>query len=119
MRYTVEESLEEVRKRTERVRRRRERRRLGFFSFGVCTLLLLLTLNLAASPLTPADGSEASAMGSFLLEAKNGGIVAALILAVLLAVLVTLLFLRKRRSDPPEQAVRKPNEHTDGGKNHE
>ena len=119
MRYTVKESLEEVRKRTERVRRRRERKRLGFFSFGVCALLLLLTLNLATSPLTPADGSEASAMGSFLLEAKNGGIVAALILAVLLAALVTLLFLRKRRSKPPEQAVRKPDEHTDGGKNHE
>ena len=117
MRYTVKESMEEVRKRAERVRRRRERKRLGLFSLGACALLLILTLNLATSPLTPADGS--SDMGSFLLEAKNGGIVAALILAVLLVVLITLFFLRKRRNEPPEQSARKSNQHTEGGKNHE
>lgn len=119
MLYTVPESMEEILARTERVRRRRERKRLGFLSLGICALLLVLTVSLATAPVTPPDGSEASAMGSFLLEAQNGGIVAAVILAFFLGVLITLLFIRKRRIEPPESPVEKSDEHTDGGNNHE
>lgn len=119
MLYTVPESLEKIQARTELVRRKRERKRLGFLSLGVCALLLILTLSLATAPLTPPDGSETSAMGSFLLEAKNGGIFAAIILAFFLGVLITLLFIRKRRIEPPESPVQKSEENTDGGKNHD
>lgn len=119
MHYTVPESMQEVLTRAERVRRKRERKRLSLFSIGVCALMLVLTLSLATAPLAPPDGSEASAMGSFLLEAKSGGIVAAIIIAFFLGVLITLLFIRKRRIEPPESHVQKSDEHKDGGENHE
>ena len=41
--------------------------------------------------------SGAELMGSFLLEAKTGGILAALILAFLLGILAALLFIRRRQ----------------------
>ncbi len=110
MLYTVPESMKEIQARTERVRRKRERKRLGFFSLGVCVLLLVLTLSLATTPLTPPDGSGASVMGSFLLEAKTGGIVAAITLAFLLGVLITLLFIRGRRNEPPQSPGQKSDE---------
>lgn len=119
MRYTVPEAVREVLIRRERVRRKRERRRWGFFSIGVCAVLLFVTIRFAATPLAPPDASDASVMGSFLLPAESGGIAAAIVLGVLLAALLILFCIRKKRGMPPEEPKQPQNDDKDGGNDHE
>ena len=118
MKYTAKESLQEVLDRSERVKQERECRRLGFFSLGVCALLLTLTLALASVPDLPQSDSG-SAMGSFLLKAQTGGIVAAVVLAFTLGVLVTLLLIRRKKlestKNPESQAHTDNSQPKNGG----
>ena len=118
MRYTVPAAMKEIQIRRERVRRKRELRRLGFFSLSACVILLLLTIRLAAAPLPQPDASNASVMGSFLLPAESGGIVAAIALALLVAALLILFCIRKKRGTP-EEPKQEQNHDKDGGKDHE
>ena len=99
MKYTSSEAMKEVLSRRDQVRRKREQRRLAWCSASLFTLLLVLTLTAASMPIPTLDASNSSAMGSFLLEAKTGGIIAAVVLAFLLGVLITLLCIRKKRDN--------------------
>jgi len=102
MNYTSSEALEQVLERRDRLQRKREHRRLGWFSLGLCVVLLVLTLTVSSIPVTGHDGSGTATMGSFLLEEKAGGIFAVVVLAFLFGVLITLLCIRKRKT--PEKA---------------
>ena len=115
MKYTASESMKQVLDRRNQLKRKRERRRLALCSLSVCVLLVVLTLSVTSTPLVTQSGGNEAAMGSFLLEAQTGGIIAAVVLAFLLGVLITLLCIRKNRTreqtDVPEAAER----HENGG----
>ena len=114
MNFTSSEALEQVLDRRDRLRRNRNRRRLGWFSVGMCAVLLVLTLTVASTPLTGQSDPDADAMGSFLLEARTGGIFAAVVLAFLLGVLITLFCIRKKRNQREDHTESKKEEN--GGK---
>ena len=115
MKYTASESLRQVLSRRDQLKRKRERRRLALCSLSLCVLLVVLTLSVASTPIAAQSGGNEAAMGSFLLEAQTGGIIAAVVLAFLLGVLITLLCIRKNRTrehtDVPHDAER----HENGG----
>ena len=97
MKYTPDEALSEILRRSERVALRRKRRscqRLG----GICSALLaVLALSITVIPGKPAVTSAGSVYGSFLLSREAGGYVLIGLIAFALGVAVTLLCLRYRK----------------------
>lgn len=103
LKYTASEAMNEVLARRDQVRRKRERRRTALYGACVCAILVVLTLTGLGAKVSsgPNGGAGAEAMGSFLLEARTGGLLAVLILTAVLIVLAALLFLRHRRNREP------------------
>ena len=116
MKYTSSEALKKVLERRDRLQRKREQRRLGLFSLGLCAVLLVLTLAISSMPLPTREASCGGTMGSFLLEARTGGVLAAVVLAFLLGMLVTLSLLRGRKSKGRTQHPQADQQHENGGK---
>ena len=115
MNYTPKEALNEVLARRDRVRRQRERRRMTWYSVSVCAILVVLTLTVTSLPTVGQNVSGEEAMGSFLLEAKTGGILAALVLAFGLGILVALLWIQKKRGKSSQATPKKSQEDKNGG----
>lgn len=110
LKYSTSDALNEVLTRRNHVRRKREKRRLAWYCGSVCAILLVLTFTglwSNAGGGSYGGGGEgqsgAEHMGSFLLEAKTGGILAALILAFILGILAALLFIRRRKVFPKSE----------------
>ena len=97
MKYTPDEALSQILRRSERIALRRKRRscqRLG----GICsTLLAVLALSITVMPGRIAVTSAGSVYGSFLLSREAGGYVLIALIAFVLGVAVTLLCLRYRK----------------------
>ena len=97
MKYTPDEALSQILRRSERVALRRKRRscqRLG----GICSALLaVLVLGITVMPEKDAVTSADSVYGSFLLSREAGGYVLIALIAFVLGVTVTLLCLRYRK----------------------
>lgn len=115
MHYTPKEALNEVLARRDRVRRRRERRRLTWYSVSVCAILVVLTLTVTSLPTVGQNVTGEEAMGSFLLEAKTGGILAALVLAFALGIIFALLWIKKKRNSTSEEHPQKSQKEGNGG----
>ena len=110
MHYTIENSVREVRLRSEQVRKRRENRALGWFSLGICSILLILTLAATSAPKLPPGSEGSAATGSFLLSPEAGGYILAIVVAFALGVTVTLLALQRKRTKPPEEQTPQTND---------
>ena len=101
MKYTPDEAMSEILRRSERVALRRKRRscqRLG----GICSALLaVLVLGITVMPGKLAVTSAGSVYGSFLLSREAGGYVLFALIAFVLGVAVTLLcqHYRKKQED--------------------
>ena len=97
MKYTTEEALTEIMRRSEQVSIRRNHRacRRLSVSAGALMCLLVLVIGLFPSDGTVADGSV---YGAFLLSAEAGGYVLAAVIAFALGVVITLLCLRLRNT---------------------
>ena len=97
MKYTPDEALSQILRRSERIAWRRKRRscqRLG----GICSALLaVLALSITVIPGKPAVTSAGSVYGSFLLSREAGGYVLIALIAFVLGVAVTLLCLHYRK----------------------
>jgi ABC-type Fe3+ transport system permease subunit len=122
LKYSTSEAMNEILTRRDRIRRKRERRRTAWYSACVCVVLVMLTLTglgagAAVSPSGTGEGqSGLETMGSFLLETRTGGILAALILAFALGILAALIIIRRK------QGFQKPdpkNEFPEASKNNE
>ena len=94
MRYSIEETIREVEKRGERIRRKRVKR-MTQVSSGVA-LASLCALILSASRMICAHSVQmaGSAYGSFLLSGKAGGYVLVGVISFFAAVLLTVLAMR-------------------------
>lgn len=116
MRYTSSEAMEQIMERRNRLRKRREQRRLGWISVSLCAVVLVLTLAVSSAPVSPREGAGTAAMGSFLLDAGTGGIIASVVLAFLLGVLITLLCIRNRASRENRENFKDSQNVKNGGK---
>lgn len=104
MRYTSDEALSEILKRSEKIREKRRRRneRLLAGASGMLLIVLIVSITLLAGyTVNPATDSV---MGSFLLSAEAGGYILVAVLAFALGIAVTFLCLkiRERNKDNPD-----------------
>ena len=104
MKYTSEETVAEILRRSDRIALHRSRRIGHVLSGTSCLLALMLLLVICMLTGNRAQAPAESAFGSFLLSAEAGGYVLAAVLAFVLGVIITLLCIRKQK--PREKTVR-------------
>ncbi|MCR4771643.1 MAG: hypothetical protein K5855_04965 [Oscillospiraceae bacterium] len=93
MKYTTEDALTEIMRRSEIIVLHRNCRAL---SGAAGALLCVLAVVVALLPGTTGAASAGSVYGSFLLSQEAGGYVLAAVVAFALGIVVTLLCLRYR-----------------------
>ncbi len=99
MKYTTDEALAEVLRRSDQLVRRRDRRTCGRL-FGLTgALLAALVLVIAVLPGGGGSAPAESVYGAFLLSREAGGYVLAAVLAFALGVVITLLCLKQRQKN--------------------
>ena len=104
MKYTSEEALAEVMRRSDQIKLRRSRRNCRILS-GVSALLsVLLLLVIGNMPGGTYSAFTGTVYGSFLLSAASGGYVLTAVIAFVLGVCVALLCVKKKnvRTMPPK-----------------
>ena len=99
MKYTTEEALAEIMRRSDQIMIRRDRRACRRLSGAAGALLTALVLVIALLPETAATAYNGSVYGSFLLSAEAGGYVLAAVIAFALGVVITLLCLKQRQKN--------------------
>ena len=98
MKYTTEEALSEILRRSREAARVRSRRTCRMLSGLTASLLAVLMLVISAFSNRPAALPEGSIYGSFLLSQEAGGYVLAAVIAFVLGVAVTLFCLWYRKT---------------------
>lgn len=101
LKYTPDEALSQILRRSERIALRRKRRSCQRLT-GICSALLaVLVLGITVMPEKLAVTSAGSVYGSFLLSREAGGYVLIALIAFVLGVAVTLLcqHCRKKQED--------------------
>ena len=99
MKYTTEEALVEIMRRSDQIMIRRDRRACRRLSGAAGALLTALVLVIALLPETAATAYNGPVYGSFLLSAEAGGYVLAAVIAFALGVVITLLCLKQRQKN--------------------
>ena len=113
MKYTPDEALSQILRRSERIAWRRKRRscqRLG----GICSALLaVLALSITVIPGKNAVTSAGSVYGSFLLSREAGGYVLIALIAFVLGIVVTVLCLHYRKNEEIQQEAKVKEKHNE------
>ena len=119
MKYTAEEALTEILRRSERLVRRRNRWTDRLLAGSASALLAVLVLVISLIPGGSGAPHTAAVYGSFLLSAEAGGYVLASVIAFVLGIVFTLLCTRRKTPRKPagteKEAVHDESENT----NHE
>lgn len=104
MKYTSEEALTEIMRRSDRIALRRSRRSRRILSGVSALLTVLLLLVICHTPGATVSVFTGTVYGSFLLSAEAGGYVLTAVLAFVLGVSVTLLCVKKKNihTTPPK-----------------
>ena len=100
LKYSLEQSLQELSARSRRLRRKRKRQSLGALSAASLVLFaaLIVSVRTVAGRLSPE--AESSVLGAFVLPNAAGGYILAGVIAFVLGVIITLLCIRyKRKND--------------------
>ncbi len=100
MKYTKEDALKEIRRRSEIIRQKRERRTTKILTTtaGFTLVALFAVISIFSGSTISATQSE---YGAFIISAESGGYVLAAVLGFVLGVTITLLIkqLNKKNSD--------------------
>ncbi len=100
MKYSDEEALKEILKRSDKVVKKRNERTKAYLG-GACAVLFAALV--AAIALMPGgistDGTGETVYGAFLLGREAGGYVLAALVAFLLGIGITLYVIKKRKPD--------------------
>ena len=108
MKYTTQEAMQEIMRRSEAVSMKRYRRACQRLSAAAGTLLAALVLVIALLPGKAGSNSAGSVYGSFLLSEAAGGYVLAAVIAFVLGVVVTLYcFSRRNKAAEKKDTERK------------
>ncbi|MCR5684957.1 MAG: hypothetical protein K6G81_05975 [Lachnospiraceae bacterium] len=104
MKYTNEETVNEVLKRSSKVRKEREKRAERVLAGAGTALLAALIAVIAFLP-RAGEGAQAvgTVYGSFLLGREAGGYVLAAVIAFVLGIVVTLLLIKRRNHEQKRQ----------------
>lgn len=105
MKYTTDEALSEVMKRSKRVEIKRKRQISQIQSSAAVVLSLILLLVIAVLPSKSAVTVPGSVYGSFLLSQEAGGYVLVALIAFVIGILVTLICIRKNRERADEKSI--------------
>ena len=97
LKYTTEEALSEIMRRSEQIIIRRNRLACRALSGAAGALLAGLVLVIVLLPGETAVSYNGSVYGSFLLSQEAGGYVLAAVIAFVMGVIITLLYLRYRK----------------------
>lgn len=106
MKYSLEQSLQELSARSRRLRRKRKRESLGALSAASLVLIAALVVSVRTVAFRVGPGSESSVLGALVLPNAAGGYVLAGVIAFVLGAVVTLICVRykKGKSEITEQA---------------
>ena len=104
LKYSLEQSLQELSARSRRLRRKRKRESLGTLSAASLVLFAALVVSVRTVAGRLGPGAESSVLGAFVLPNAAGGYILAGVIAFVLGVIITLLCIRYRRrnDDTPE-----------------
>ena len=106
LKYTDQEALSEILKRSEKIIYKRERNARLILSSASGVLLLAIVLIIALLPGKMAEPAKDSVYGSFLLNAQAGGYVLAAVIAFALGITVALFCLKYRRKTNKKEVKR-------------
>ena len=110
MKYTSEEALTEIMRRSEQIMNlRRNRRACQRLSVAAGALFAVLVLVIAGMQGKPVLTSAGSVYGAFLLSQQGGGYVLASVIAFTLGVAVTLLCMKLKQSSQKRKENRHEN----------
>ena len=100
MKYTNEEMVSEILKRSDKVRDERRKRNSLYLGTASAVLLAALIAVIGFMPTGMSGGyTENTMYGAFLLGREAGGYVLAAVIAFVLGVTVTLLAVKRRGAD--------------------
>ncbi len=100
MKYTNEEMVSEILKRSDKVRDERRKRNNLYLGTASAVLLAALIAVIGFMPTGMSGGyAENTMYGAFLLGREAGGYVLAAVIAFVLGVTVTLLAVKRRGAD--------------------
>ena len=104
MKYTTEEAMLEIRKRSNKIVIGRCRRECRILSGLVGVLSIVLLLTVSALPGEKGVASEKSVYGAFLLNREAGGYVLVALLAFAMGVAITVLCQRYKKMKKQRQS---------------
>ena len=98
MKYTDDEALSEILRRSDVIVRKRGMRSVTYYSGAALVLAAVLIYVIAAQPGRSTALLDNSAYGSLMLTPETGGYVLAALIAFALGVVATLIYLHRRKS---------------------
>ncbi len=104
MRYSQDQSVQEVLRRRDLLAAKKQNRTVHALSAAALTLTAFLIIFIVQIGIPGKNGMESSVYGSFLLSAETGGYVLTCVIAFVLGVIVTVLCLKRRgnKTSAPE-----------------
>ena len=99
MKYTQDEAVSEILKRSGRISRRRVRRARAALSCASVVIFALLVFTITGISGQPCRAPRDTYYGSFLLSAEVGGYVLAAVIAFALGVTIAVFCMRYRKKD--------------------
>ncbi|MBQ9827065.1 MAG: hypothetical protein IJM62_00115 [Lachnospiraceae bacterium] len=98
MRFSEEQMISEILKRSEDLKRRKEQRSLRLCSAGFAFLAAALVLTITLVVGKGTSVSSSSHYGAFMLNAETGGYIAVAVIAFLVGIVFTVLVNKYRNS---------------------
>ena len=100
MKYTTDEAMREIKKRSEKIEKKRERRKTNILTGMSVSLIAVLTIVIGLVPGQAVSVPEGTVYGSFLLSPEAGGYVLIALLAFAIGIITTVICFRsKKKSD--------------------
>ena len=97
LKYTAEQTMEEILRRSSNIRKKSEKRRTGLLLLSNVLTCVLLVVAVVLFTGLNAAGGRVSSYGAFLLSPETGGYILVAVIAFLVGISLAILVLRKRR----------------------
>lgn len=97
MKYTTDEAMREIMKRSDKIEKKRERRKTNILTGMSVSLIAVLTIVIGIVPGRAVTVPEGTTYGSFLLSPEAGGYVLVALLAFAIGIIITVCCLRSKK----------------------
>ena len=96
MKYTTDEAMREIMKRSDKIEKKREQRKTNILTGMSVSLIAVLTIVIGLVPGQAVKVPEGTTYGSFLLSPEAGGYVLVALLAFAVGICITVFCLRSK-----------------------